>query len=99
MSFVVATKDKASLLLDQASSIPHLKIVVVMNGADDELVAKGKQVNIEVISLSTFEAEGAADPQDAIPPKPSDIGTICYTSGKKKNQKRIVFYFLFHFLL
>jgi long-chain acyl-CoA synthetase len=81
MKIVFATKDKATSLLKIAAKVPTLKEIVIMDSADSDLIALGKNNNILVIGITELESEGSAAPVDPSPPIPDDIATICYTSG------------------
>uniref|UniRef100_A0A8C7MWU6 Arachidonate--CoA ligase n=1 Tax=Oncorhynchus kisutch TaxID=8019 RepID=A0A8C7MWU6_ONCKI len=63
--------DKVRLILDCVSGKEHtLKTIVVMEDFDKELVARGQQSGIEILSLKDVE-----------PPTPDDLALICFTSG------------------
>uniref|UniRef100_A0A8C7J936 Long-chain-fatty-acid--CoA ligase n=1 Tax=Oncorhynchus kisutch TaxID=8019 RepID=A0A8C7J936_ONCKI len=69
--------DKVRLILDCVSGKEHtLKTIVVMEDFDKELVARGQQSGIEILSLKDVE-----------PPTPDDLALICFTSGTTGNPK------------
>uniref|UniRef100_A0A8C7PX73 Long-chain-fatty-acid--CoA ligase n=1 Tax=Oncorhynchus mykiss TaxID=8022 RepID=A0A8C7PX73_ONCMY len=69
--------DKVRLILDCVSGKEHtLKTIVLMEAFDKELVARGQQSGIEILSLKEVE-----------PPTPDDLALICFTSGTTGNPK------------
>jgi long-chain acyl-CoA synthetase len=90
LSVIIATKDKAKILVDIRSTIPSLKTIVVMDTPDAALIEAGKVVGLEVVSFLDVEREGQQSPADAVPPKPDTVGTICYTSGTTGQPKGVV---------
>ncbi|XP_072524325.1 long-chain-fatty-acid--CoA ligase 1b [Salminus brasiliensis] len=79
---------KARLLLDSKSSKAHaLRLLILMEEFDDELVARGQQCGVQIISLNKAEAIGKAHRQQPAPPKPDDLAIICFTSGTTGNPK------------
>nr|XP_006630030.1 PREDICTED: long-chain-fatty-acid--CoA ligase 1 [Lepisosteus oculatus] len=80
--------DKARLLLDCVSGAEHpLKTVILMEAFDAELVARGRQCGVEILSLKDVEALGRANLKKPVPPKPDDLAVICFTSGTTGNPK------------
>ena len=81
MTTILASKDKVKFLLDNASRVPTLKNIIIMDPIDQELVKKGKDLGLNVTCVTDLEALGASKPTDPVPPSPEAIATICYTSG------------------
>ncbi|KAI9102624.1 hypothetical protein DFS34DRAFT_609930 [Phlyctochytrium arcticum] len=81
LRLVTATCDKAKFLLQVKDKLPSLKHLVIMDTPDEALITLGREHDVEVISYLDLEREGAATPHLGSAPKPSDICTICYTSG------------------
>ncbi|XP_014064571.1 long-chain-fatty-acid--CoA ligase 1 isoform X2 [Salmo salar] len=80
--------DKVRLILDCVSGKEHtLKTIVLMEAFDEELVARGQQSGIEILSLKDVEAVGKAHHQQPLPPTPEDLALICFTSGTTGNPK------------
>ncbi|MBN3315737.1 ACSL1 ligase, partial [Atractosteus spatula] len=52
-----------------------------MEAFDAELVARGRQCGVEILSLKDVEALGRANLKKPVPPKPDDLAVICFTSG------------------
>ncbi|KAM7419328.1 hypothetical protein PAMA_016444 [Pampus argenteus] len=79
---------KAQLILDCISKKGQtVKTIVIMEAFDSDLVTRGQEYGIEIVSLKDFEALGKANHQDPVPPKPEDLAIICFTSGTTGNPK------------
>uniref|UniRef100_A0A4W5NS85 Arachidonate--CoA ligase n=1 Tax=Hucho hucho TaxID=62062 RepID=A0A4W5NS85_9TELE len=71
---------KARLILDCVSGKEHtLKTIVLMEAFDEELVARGQQSGIEILSLKDFALKSLCGLLQ--PPTPEDLALICFTSG------------------
>ncbi|CAO3569911.1 unnamed protein product [Mortierella alpina] len=81
METIIASADKASILLNMKSTLPTLKNIVVMGSLDDALVVEGKEMDIHIVAWTDVERDGFNNPTPASPPTPDDVATICYTSG------------------
>ncbi|KAG0014734.1 hypothetical protein BGZ82_001666 [Podila clonocystis] len=81
MELIIASADKAAIVLDLKETLPSVKHVVVMGPFDEALVAQGKEVGVVVVAWTDVERSGLAQPVPVSPPQPDDIATICYTSG------------------
>ncbi|KAF9899569.1 hypothetical protein BX616_002949 [Lobosporangium transversale] len=81
METIIASADKASILLHIKSSLPTLKNIVVMGAIDDALVAEGKELGVQIVVWTDVERNGREKPVPVNPPTADDIATICYTSG------------------
>ncbi|KAG5848323.1 hypothetical protein ANANG_G00097270 [Anguilla anguilla] len=80
--------DKAKLILDCVSGRKHsIRILILMEPFDADLVAKGKKCGIEIISMKEMEAIGRANHRKPAPPSPDDLAIICFTSGTTGNPK------------
>uniref|UniRef100_A0A673ZI50 Arachidonate--CoA ligase n=1 Tax=Salmo trutta TaxID=8032 RepID=A0A673ZI50_SALTR len=80
--------DKARLILDCVRGKEHtLKTIVLMEAFDEELVDRGQQSGIEILSLKDVE-----------PPTPEDLALICFTSGTTGVCALILLSFNGHFL-
>uniref|UniRef100_A0A8D3CNF1 Arachidonate--CoA ligase n=1 Tax=Scophthalmus maximus TaxID=52904 RepID=A0A8D3CNF1_SCOMX len=72
--------EKAQLILDSGKG-QTVKTIVLMEAFDGDLVTRGRECGIEILSLKDFEALGKANHQKPVPPKPEDLALICFTSG------------------
>lgn len=79
---------KANLLLDSLSGRQHsVSTIVMMEPVDAELVSRGTQNNIDIISLKDMLAIGKENRKTPLPPMPDDMAVICFTSGTTGNPK------------
>lgn len=85
---------------------PHVKVIVTMDPLDcsikrpetlgvsletvQQLQEKAKQLNVGLYDFNQVIQLGQQHPAPAFPPSPSDIYTICYTSGTTGAQKGVV---------
>ncbi|KAF9115941.1 Long chain acyl-CoA synthetase 7 peroxisomal [Mortierella sp. AM989] len=81
MSTIIATADKASILLNIKSTLPTVKNIVVMGAFDESLRAEAKELDVNIFAWTEVERNGLDSPVSVTPPTPDDIATICYTSG------------------
>ncbi|KAG0197498.1 hypothetical protein BGX28_009041 [Mortierella sp. GBA30] len=81
METIIASADKASILIDMKSTLPTVKTIIVMGPFEDALVDDGKEVDIRIVAWTDIERDGFSNPAPANPPTPDDVATICYTSG------------------
>ncbi|XP_059196906.1 long-chain-fatty-acid--CoA ligase 1a isoform X1 [Centropristis striata] len=80
--------EKARMILDCVSGKGRtVKTIVLFEAFDGELVTRGQECGVEILSLKEFEALGAANLQKPVPPKPEDLALICFTSGTTGNPK------------
>eukprot|EP00002_Diphylleia_rotans_P018759 TRINITY_DN362_c0_g3_i1.p1 TRINITY_DN362_c0_g3~~TRINITY_DN362_c0_g3_i1.p1 ORF type:complete len:675 (-),score=149.65 TRINITY_DN362_c0_g3_i1:332-2356(-) len=84
---VVCAKDKLKIIKEAVPSCPTLKYVVLMEAIDEADKSYFLSHNVQFVSFADVEAQGAAAPREAIPPKADDLFTICYTSGTTGNPK------------
>uniref|UniRef100_A0A1A8J430 Long-chain-fatty-acid--CoA ligase n=1 Tax=Nothobranchius kuhntae TaxID=321403 RepID=A0A1A8J430_NOTKU len=80
--------EKARMILNCISGRGKtVKTIVLMEAVDRDLVTRGKECGVEILSLKEFEATGKANHQGPVPPKPEDLAIICFTSGTTGNPK------------
>jgi long-chain acyl-CoA synthetase len=94
ISIIFSSPQHIPALLTLASSCPTLKMIVSMDDlqikSKEILQAWGKDKKVEIAELSQLEAAGREKPLEMIRPTPSDIATICYTSGTTNMPKGVV---------
>ncbi|XP_026185926.1 long-chain-fatty-acid--CoA ligase 1-like [Mastacembelus armatus] len=74
--------DKVNLVLDCDKSKKNtVKTIVVMETPSADLVSRGQQAGIHILSLQEMEALGKANYHQPVPPQPEDMAVICFTSG------------------
>jgi long-chain acyl-CoA synthetase len=81
LSTIACTADKTASLLQVARNCPSLKLAIEMDGTGGSRIHGG----VTVIPLAALEAEGRAYPSAPRAPLPTDVTTICYTSGTTGN--------------
>uniref|UniRef100_A0A8C7GNV3 Long-chain-fatty-acid--CoA ligase n=1 Tax=Oncorhynchus kisutch TaxID=8019 RepID=A0A8C7GNV3_ONCKI len=87
-SILCDVPEKARLVLECFSGREHrVRTIILMEPFEDELVAKGKDCGIDILSLSQVEAIGKAHHHQPVPPSPEDMAVVCFTSGTTGNPK------------
>lgn len=87
-TIVCDVAEKVSLVLDCVEDKEHaVKNIVVMETPSAELVSRGQQAGIHILSLQEMEAIGKANHHQPVPPQPEDMAVICFTSGTTGNPK------------
>ncbi|XP_070693585.1 long-chain-fatty-acid--CoA ligase 1-like [Pempheris klunzingeri] len=80
--------DKVNLVLDCVKDREHtVKTIVLMETPSADLVSRGQQAGIHILSLHEMEAIGKANHHQPVPPRPEDMAVICFTSGTTGNPK------------
>ncbi|KAJ7261335.1 hypothetical protein B0H12DRAFT_1106331 [Mycena haematopus] len=94
LTIIFATMDHIPALLKMASKTPLLKVIVSIDALTPEIrkvfTEWGQMHNILVKDLLELEALGQANLTEPIPCFPSDIASICYTSGTTNMPKGVV---------
>ncbi|KAH9030628.1 acetyl-CoA synthetase-like protein [Lactarius pseudohatsudake] len=94
ITMIFTTSYHLARLLKAAPRHPHLKLIVVI----DELEPEARRLaevwsqtqGIKVDELSELENFGKKHRQDIIRPAPTDLATICYTSGTTSVPKGVM---------
>ncbi|KAK1888130.1 Long-chain-fatty-acid--CoA ligase 1 [Dissostichus eleginoides] len=80
--------EKVELVLDCVKDRTHsVKTIVLMGAPSADLVSRGQQAGVHIISLQEMEAIGKANHRQPMPPRPEDMALICFTSGTTGNPK------------
>jgi long-chain acyl-CoA synthetase len=90
LKIITATKDKAKIIIKLKPKLPTVEHLIIMDGADADLISSGTAAGIKVVSFLQVEQEGSASLADPVPPTGETIATICYTSGTTGNPKGVV---------
>jgi long-chain acyl-CoA synthetase len=89
MEIIIASVDKASIVLDMKASLPTVKTVIVMGEVTDALASEAKQLDVNIISWTDVEKNGRDRPVEAVHPTTESVATICYTSGTTGTPKYV----------
>ncbi|KAI8865391.1 acetyl-CoA synthetase-like protein, partial [Ramicandelaber brevisporus] len=88
---VLATCVKARILLDMVESIPKVKRIVLMDGAEDDVIEAADATGVRLDEQTTIEALGATQPEPpARVPTKDDAFAIIHTSGVSGKPKGVV---------
>ena len=79
MKIIVASNDKAKILLQMLDKIPTIKHIILMDSMADEF--SSVDGSIQISSITDVEALGSQKLKEPNLPNSSDVCTICYTSG------------------
>uniref|UniRef100_A0A8D0A536 Long-chain-fatty-acid--CoA ligase n=1 Tax=Sander lucioperca TaxID=283035 RepID=A0A8D0A536_SANLU len=69
-------KAETLLQLRETGQTPVLKTIIIMDPFNSELAEQGTKCGVDIVLL-----------QDVEPPKPEDLGIVCFTSGTTGNPK------------
>ncbi|KAL4137887.1 hypothetical protein PRIC2_001397 [Phytophthora ramorum] len=83
-------KKQFDVVMDCAKDCPTLKLVVQFEPVTEKQVQQAKEKGLELRSLQDLELLGEADPRPADPPLPTDVSTLCYTSGTTGDPKGVI---------
>ncbi|XP_078659799.1 long-chain-fatty-acid--CoA ligase 1-like isoform X1 [Branchiostoma floridae x Branchiostoma belcheri] len=87
LSTIVCDKSEKAVKLLQSEGISCIKCIMVVEAISEDARKMAEECHVELVPFSDVEEQGKQNPQDAVPPKPDDLCTICYTSGTTGNPK------------
>ncbi|KAK7112665.1 long-chain-fatty-acid--CoA ligase 5-like isoform X1 [Littorina saxatilis] len=84
---VCDTAARAKLLTDNKAQMTSLRTVVMIEAVTEELKQAASTAGVKILHFTEVENIGKSHLREALPPKPSDISTICFTSGTTGDPK------------
>jgi len=91
VSILCDTQVRAQAILDKISPTSKTKFLILVNAVDDAFRSAASEKGVSVLDVQALVAAGKAnDTLDTHPPKPSDLGIVCYTSGTTGNPKGVM---------
>ncbi|XP_071107343.1 long-chain-fatty-acid--CoA ligase 5-like [Haliotis cracherodii] len=89
-TLVCDSPDKAQLILDQAQYLPSLRRIVMIEAISQQNQDTASKYNIDMVLFGDIEKLGRENPKDLVLPTPSDLATVCYTSGTTGDPKGVM---------
>nr|KAF6480705.1 hypothetical protein HJG59_010563 [Molossus molossus] len=86
---IVDKPQKAQLLLEhvERKETPGLKLIILMEPFEEALKDRGQECRVVIKSMQAVEDCGQRNARVPVPPKPSDLSIVCFTSGTTGNPK------------
>lgn len=76
METVIASADKAWILLNIKDTLPTVKNIIVMGPLEESLVFDGKALDVNIVAWTDVERNGLDKPVPVNPPSPDDGNTL-----------------------
>ncbi|KAG8184594.1 hypothetical protein JTE90_005208 [Oedothorax gibbosus] len=84
-------EEKAESLLQEKGDTPSLSCVVVATEhVSEKLRDLAQEKGVRIHTFKEIEELGEKDPVPVFPPRPSDVATVCYTSGTTGDPKGVM---------
>ncbi|XP_068391927.1 long-chain-fatty-acid--CoA ligase 6 isoform X2 [Eschrichtius robustus] len=86
---IVDKPQKAVVLLEhvERKETPGLKLIILMEPFEEALKDRGQDCGVVIKSMQAVEDCGQRNHHVPVPPKPSDLSIVCFTSGTTGNPK------------
>ncbi|XP_024597432.1 long-chain-fatty-acid--CoA ligase 6 isoform X5 [Neophocaena asiaeorientalis asiaeorientalis] len=86
---IVDKPQKAMVLLEhvERKETPGLKLIILMEPFEEALKDRGQDCGVVIKSMQAVEDCGQRNHHVPVPPKPSDLSIVCFTSGTTGNPK------------
>lgn len=78
------------VIMECVAECPTLQLIVQFEPCTRQQVQQAKEKNVELRSLHELEKLGQMDLTPAEPPVPTDVATLCYTSGTTGDPKGVL---------
>lgn len=76
METVIASADKAWILLNIKATLPTVKNIIVMGLLEESLVFEGKRLDVNIVAWTEVERNGLDKPVSVNPPSPDDGNSL-----------------------
>ncbi|XP_062501468.1 long-chain-fatty-acid--CoA ligase 1-like [Corticium candelabrum] len=90
ISLIVCDSNKVDILIEQKQNCSNLKVIIKVGDVTIEDTEKAESAGVEIVSFLDVETAGVEDQHDHVPPKPSSLATVCYTSGTTGDPKGVM---------
>lgn len=87
---VCDSESKVKSIVAEAVNTPRLRQIIAMRNISAELRSKAESLGLQLYQFKDVEEIGKKNPCPPTIPKPSDIATVCYTSGTTGDPKGVV---------